>query len=289
MSTKRISQLSELTQAAAADYLIIVDESTGQTKRITVANLVGIPDIGWTATAENWAYSSWNSATNVAVITVPSNATTKYSVGMLVRFSQSTGGTKYGRILSVASTSLTVWMPGYTFNNETVSTPVYSALAQPYGAPADLSTANPYRFSAYKSASSTISDTTATDVVFNTEYYDKNANYNSTTGVFTAPVTGLYQFSFLVTLMGNGTGTNMMWDSYAELVKNGSSYVNVRMNQYDNGYQNIIGLHWTGELELTAGDTIKVRAYGDTANGTAPNVSGGGNLNGFTGRLLSRL
>lgn len=130
----RISALTELTAAEQGDQIPIVDVSTGTTKRITVKNLTGLPDLGWTATGESWSYASWDSATRTGTITVPTDATVKYSPAMRVRFSQSTGGTKYGIITKVTATVLTIFFPvGTTLNNEAIYTPVYSGLSIPYG------------------------------------------------------------------------------------------------------------------------------------------------------------
>lgn len=137
---KRTSQLTQLTaaQVAQGDFLPIVDVSAGQTKYVTVKDLTGAPDFGWSATGESWAYSSFNSTLGTGVITVPTDATTKYSIGMWVRFSQTTGGIKYGRIIAVTSTSLTVQFPsGTTLANEALTSPVYSPHDSPFGAPAD--------------------------------------------------------------------------------------------------------------------------------------------------------
>lgn len=131
---KRNSQLTELTVVATNDYLTIVDTSAGQSKRVSVQTLVGNVDLGWVATGESWTYSSWSSTTQTGVVTVPSNATTKYTAGMRVRFSQTTGGTKYAIITAVTTTTLTLFFPsGTTFNNETVTSPVYSSIKAPYG------------------------------------------------------------------------------------------------------------------------------------------------------------
>lgn len=131
---KRNSQLQELTVVAQNDYLTIVDTSAGQSKRVSVKTLVGNVDLGWVATGESWTFSSWSSTTRIGVITVPSDATTKYTPGMRTRFSQSTGGTKYGIIVGVTTTTVTVFFPsGVTFNNETVTSPVYSSIKVPYG------------------------------------------------------------------------------------------------------------------------------------------------------------
>lgn len=89
---------------------------------------------GWLDANETWTYSSWTSSTRIGVITVPTNATTKYTKGMRIRISQSTGGTKYGIIHDISSTSLTVFFQsGQTLNNETISSPYYSMESTPFG------------------------------------------------------------------------------------------------------------------------------------------------------------
>ena len=44
--------------------------------------------------------------------------------------------------------------------------------------------------------------------MFNTEAFDRGADFNTSTGVFTAPVTGLYQLSVSVQWMGVTSGMN---------------------------------------------------------------------------------
>lgn len=134
----RISALTELTSLSASDSLIVLDESANIAKKITVANAFGLPEVGWTATGETWTFSSWSADTYSGVITVPSDATAKYNAGMRIRISQTTGGTKYGIITKVTSTTLTVFFgTDYTLNNETISTPVYSVQQAPIGFPLD--------------------------------------------------------------------------------------------------------------------------------------------------------
>lgn len=130
----RISALTELTELASNDYLVVLDSSANIAKKITVANAFGIPDFGWVVTGESWTFASWSSTTKIGTITVPTDATTKYNVGMRVRISQSTGGTKYGIIVKVEATLLTVFFgTDYTLNNEAISSPVYSAEKTPVG------------------------------------------------------------------------------------------------------------------------------------------------------------
>ncbi len=130
----RISALTELTSLANDDYLLVLDSSANIAKKITVANAFGLSDFGWNPTGETWTYTSWTLATKIGVVTVPSDATTKYSVGMKVKLTQSTGGTKYARITGVTSTTLSLFFlgSGTVFNNEAITSPQYSIANYPY-------------------------------------------------------------------------------------------------------------------------------------------------------------
>lgn len=130
----RISALTELTSLASNDYFIVLDSSANIAKKITVANAFGIPDFGWTVSGESWTYSSFNSSSRIGVMTVPTDATTKYTVGMKIKITQTTGGTKYGEVVAVTATSLSVYFGGsYTLNNEAITNTNYSTVHAPYG------------------------------------------------------------------------------------------------------------------------------------------------------------
>lgn len=134
----KISALPQLTTPQPDDYIPIVDESGTITKKINMSDLTGYPTLGWVTAGETWSYASWSSTTRIGVLTVPSDATTKYTVGMRIMITQSTGGTKYGIIVAVASTTLTVFFPsGTTLNNEAITNPFYTSSKAPYSFPAD--------------------------------------------------------------------------------------------------------------------------------------------------------
>lgn len=102
----------------------------------------GINNQGWVSVPNSelsqFSYSAWTSGTRIGVITVPTNATLKYSVGNRLRIVQSTGGTKYGIIVAVSSTTLTVFFPsGTTFNNESILKADFSIDKAPFGFPLD--------------------------------------------------------------------------------------------------------------------------------------------------------
>lgn len=134
----QIPEYDEIDQVASGDLLLIRDVSTGVDKRVTVADLVGIPDFGWVGAGESWTYSAWDSTYKIGTIIIPTDGTTKYTKGMRIKITQSTGGTKYGIIVEVNATTMKVFFgTDYTLNNEAISSPFYTSAKVPFGFPAD--------------------------------------------------------------------------------------------------------------------------------------------------------
>lgn len=252
---KKISQLGQLlrTAIASGDKIPILDESAGQTKYVTVADLVGIPDIGWTAAGEAWAYSAWDSTLKRGTITVPSDATTKYSPGMYLKFAQSTGGTKYGRILSVTSTTIVLYLGAQTLNNEAIASPVYSGESAPFGLPPTIRDYHPYRFSVYRNSAFTISNGSYAKVSFDTEEWDNNANFAS--GSYTCPVDGYYQFNWRVS--HNNAGSHRV---NTVLVKNGAV-----LRRGADVTSPFAGSSGSSLVKCAAGDVMDIQAITTTA------------------------
>jgi len=140
----------KLTDTTVKDSIILITPTFGAgVTTITLRDsiLVGNPSVicfskfqnpqgtnsqmaGWEAVTETWAYDS------ATTITVPTDATTKYSAGMKIKITQATGGTKYFNITIVAATLLTVASPnGAVVNNEAISNPCFSMMSQPFGYP----------------------------------------------------------------------------------------------------------------------------------------------------------
>ena len=124
---------------------------------------------------------------------------------------------------------------------------------------------NPYRFSAYRSGTQA-----AGVVVFNVKNFDPNNNYDTTTGRYTAPVSGDYQLNVNVsqpvtaapqdpttTLRVNGTG-----------VYGYSHFVNM-YNGASSGSANFSVL-----LRLNAGDYVDVNSGRGLDNNTGNTFSG---------------
>lgn len=110
--------------------------NTGNLTSTGTTQLNGTFD-GWTGANDTWTYSSYDSTNKTGVITVPSDATTKYSVGMRVKFTNNSS-TQYGIITKVAATSLTVYFgTDYSLTNSAISAIYYSVHKAPFGFPLD--------------------------------------------------------------------------------------------------------------------------------------------------------
>lgn len=85
---------------------------------------------GWVSANETWTYSDGTT------VTVPNNATTKYSIGDKIRLDQTTDGTKYYYVSAVGSTSLNIIAGSdYDLDNETISANYFSKAETPQGFP----------------------------------------------------------------------------------------------------------------------------------------------------------
>ncbi len=95
---------------------------------------------------------------------------------------------------------------------------------------------------------------TSTTYIFANAYYNVGSHYNTSNGIFTAPVAGKYFFS--VNLMDETSATHS--NSYGLVMKNGGVF------QYIYGTNPTAGTHhrftWAGVIDLAANDTINVNS-----------------------------
>lgn len=116
----------------------LADRVTVAESDIAALTTGGITSSGWVAAGETWTYASADDPTYT--FTISGDLTTKYSAGMRIRLSQSTGGTKYFIVTKVAysapDTTLTIYGgTDYDLNNEAISNPYFSVVKAPYGMP----------------------------------------------------------------------------------------------------------------------------------------------------------
>lgn len=92
---------------------------------------------GWVDANETWTYSSYDSTNKTGVLTVPSDATLKYSKGMRVTFTNNSA-TQYGIVTGVTSTTLTIYFgTDYSLTNSAITANYYSSQKAPFGFPLD--------------------------------------------------------------------------------------------------------------------------------------------------------
>lgn len=128
---------------------------------------------------------------------------------------------------------------------------------------------NPYKFSTYRAAAANTGNAAFAVIAFDTEEYD--TNNNCAAGVYTAPVTGFYQFQARAS---QSAGTRFICSFF----KNGAEFKRgIDLPSAQGGAM-------TADMSLAAGDTVDVRAFGNAAN--ALEVDAGASCY-FQGRLVS--
>lgn len=135
---------------------------------------------------------------------------------------------------------------------------------------------NPYKFSAYRNGSQTVTTSTDTRINFDTENFDTSSNYDSTTNYrFTAPISGFYFFTSNVVNNGNGI-------FLVKLYKNGTA---IRYGSDLNIVSNITGGGISELLLLAGGDYIEV--WVNSANTSINGLTSGQQLTYFSGFFIS--
>lgn len=136
---------------------------------------------------------------------------------------------------------------------------------------------NPYKFSAYMSATQSTVATTWTKLQMNTEEYDTNSNYSTSTYGYTAPVTGYYIMTVMVQLLSQAGVPFIVGFS-----KDGTTEY-LRGQEIPNTTGNIT-LAGTHLIKLTSGDVIYPMYYSQSASKT---LNSGSVLSRFSGILVS--
>lgn len=136
---------------------------------------------------------------------------------------------------------------------------------------------NPYKFSAYRAAANTTSNSGAV-VQYDTELYDSNSNFDITTnkGRYTAPVSGFYHFEGQ---HGNSAATGTIM--YCWIAVNGVQKIvgNVSSPSVANNTHRV-----SGDLQLNANDYVEIYFIGG-----AGSVGAVGQVNSyFMGHFISR-
>lgn len=135
---------------------------------------------------------------------------------------------------------------------------------------------NPYKFRVRRNAALNSSAGAFAKITFDTEDYDTNSNFDSTTNNrYTAPVAGFYQFNARASVNGN---TNTV----IALYKNGSIY---QRGSHIAGVNAVVGVVYCDLVQAAANDYFEIFVFTDSAS--AYEVSAGSQPY-FSGYLVSR-
>jgi hypothetical protein len=142
----------------------------------------------------------------------------------------------------------------------------------------------PYQPCFLASRSSTQTYSASNTIIFDTEVFDQNSNYNNSTGVFTAPVTGRYLFLTTVLVQGSTTGNE--YDMQIS-TSNRSYYAAPGRIEYQlgttwgDGYI-ALGAHQIADMDINDTALVKFNNFG----GGSIYGTGGGDWTRFSGYLL---
>jgi hypothetical protein len=99
-------------------------------------------------------------------------------------------------------------------------------------------------------------DGTQYNILWNTEALDQNSDFDTTTGTFTAPVTGVYAFQTCITLAQIGAGHTAL---ILRFIATGFQYRNVNMNPVPIANGGSLSQTISGIFKMTAGDTMNTQ------------------------------
>lgn len=140
--------------------------------------------------------------------------------------------------------------------------------------PATIAASETVAMYAYELTGGDTIGTGATDVIFSDKLFDSHNSYNSTTGIYTIPVSGKYAVVSRISTAAVTLSTTQRVASIA--VKNGAT-VSGSNRSYGAGVSREEVITLSGVFDATAGDEIKIQALSSVATPVATATVSGAN------------
>ncbi len=196
-------------------------------------------------------------------INSPTITNASISADTLTGYTVSNTGTVYGISVSTGTIGSAALAANSVTNSQIASGALYTSKVY-----------NPYKFSYYRNGGFTAGSPSL--ITFDTLVFDTSSNYSVSTGKFTAPVSGFYQFNAAVGL--SLADTSLI---YTSLYKNGSLNV-VGTNFFTGGGPGTNSATVSALIQLAQNDFVQVNCYGAGATGVT-----GSTITWFNGFLVS--
>jgi hypothetical protein len=136
---------------------------------------------------------------------------------------------------------------------------------------------NPVNF-AVNSSSTSCTNGVVTPLVFDNIEYDNGSNYNPSTGMFTAPVSGIYHIDAGVALNGGSS-----YNYQLQIMRNGGTY-RIAHTYIDNPMVDYITI--SADVYLTANNTVSIGVYQVSGAALLPVSGAASSRVWFNGHLL---
>jgi hypothetical protein len=141
-----------------------------------------------------------------------------------------------------------------------------------------------HRFFAKRTATNqSVSNNTHTVAVFDNEQFDVSSAYNTSTGEYTVPETGLY--FFIASIKHSASGNTNLWNGGTQIQQNTSTIYSNFFN-YAANYINEAAHPVSGIIYCSTNDVIRVRAIVETNSGSGSIFAAGDDLY-FAGFMVS--
>ena len=135
-----------------------------------------------------------------------------------------------------------------------------------------MATNSPYFF-VRRSTNQSLTNNTTADVIFNTEELDPDNVYNNSTGVFTAPETGIY-FLYAQVLL-DSQAQSASWNGGLTITTGGNSIIAAHSFNYDANFPRDTSHSVSAIVSASTGSTYKIRTYLEITGGGTPQINTG--------------